>query len=113
MKLKKVDVVFIIAMVVLTIISLDLLYNVGHQKAITNIWQTAPFKNIITGLWITFVVCVVGNLLPVPTPYSWVVCGGFSHLKTNIFLTSSAISFLCLFMNLDISSMEGDVLSSS
>lgn len=63
MKFKKADLFFIILLLLLTIISLDLLINVEHQKLLTNIWYTAPFRNISTGLLITFIVCTVGNLL--------------------------------------------------
>ncbi|MHA1344486.1 MAG: hypothetical protein ACTSQG_10890, partial [Promethearchaeota archaeon] len=74
MKLKIIDIIFIIAISVLTIISIDLLLNEAHQRAITNIWENtylAEKKSI--GLSLVFIVCLIGNLLPVPTPYSWVV----------------------------------------
>ncbi|TFG18254.1 MAG: hypothetical protein EU533_07825 [Promethearchaeota archaeon] len=86
MKLKKIDWIFIIALLILTIISIDLLLIEEHQAAITGIWKKEVFQNIATGLLITFIVCVVGNLLPVPTPYSWVVCGGFALLADNPFI---------------------------
>ena len=74
MKLKKADLVFIFLLVILTVISIDLLLNVSHQEAIENISKYEPFQNLATGLLITFWVCLIGNLLPIPTPYTWVVC---------------------------------------
>jgi membrane protein YqaA with SNARE-associated domain len=49
-----------------------------HRELIENVSKYEPFQNLATGLLITFWVCVIGNLLPVPTPYTWVVC--FSSL---------------------------------
>jgi membrane protein YqaA with SNARE-associated domain len=86
LKLKKIDIVFIIIFAILTIISIDLLLVKEHQAAITNLWDTTPFQDISSGLAITFVICVIGNLLPVPTPYSFVVCGGFALIATNPFI---------------------------
>jgi len=87
LKLKIIDIIFIIAISVLTIISIDLLLNEAHQRAITNIWENtylAEKKSI--GLSLVFIVCLIGNLLPVPTPYSWVVCLGYTHFETNVFI---------------------------
>ena len=84
MKLKKADIVFIFLLVILTFISIDLLLNVNHQKVIENVSKYEPFQNLATGLLITFWVCVIGNLLPVPTPYTWVVCySSLPFLKLN------------------------------
>ena len=87
MKLKRADIVFIILMIILTIISIDFLLNESHRALITNISSKEPFQNLFSGLAITFLVCMIGNLLPVPTPYTFVVCFGaqpFLHL--NIFI---------------------------
>lgn len=78
MKLKKADYIFVILIIIITIISVDLLINISHREAIENISKYAPFQNLGTGLLITFWICLVGNLLPVPTPYIFVVC--FSSL---------------------------------
>ena len=86
MKLKRVDIVFLIIIIILTIISIDFLLIEEHRAAITNIWGQELFDTLATGLFITFIICVIGNLLPVPTPYSWVVCGGFSLVVTNAFI---------------------------
>jgi len=60
------------------------LFHVSHQEAIENISKYEPFQNLATGLLITFWVCVIGNLLPIPTPYTWVVCYSSSpFLKLN------------------------------
>ena len=74
LRLKKIDIVFIIALLLLTILSIDLLFNTDHQRAIENISKYEPFQDLMMGLIITFWVCLIGNLLPFPTPYTWVVC---------------------------------------
>jgi membrane protein YqaA with SNARE-associated domain len=74
LKLKKIDFVFIILLIILTIIAIDLLLNESHRELIENISDYPPFQNLGSGLLITFWVCMIGNLLPVPTPYTFVVC---------------------------------------
>ncbi len=87
LKLKKIDFVFIILLIALAIIVIDLLLNESHRELIENISLYAPFQDLGSGLLITFWVCMIGNLLPVPTPYIFVVC--FSSLpfrQMNIFI---------------------------
>jgi len=86
LKFKKGDLAFIIIIAILTIISFDLLFNKTHQEAIENISKYEPFQNLGTGLLITFWVCVIGNLLPFPTPYTWVVCYSSQPFITNLFI---------------------------
>ena len=87
MKLKKSDIIFICLFLILTIISIDLLLYSRHQELIENISKYEPFQNLTTGLIITFWVCVIGNLLPFPTPYTWVVCfSSLPFLKLNPFI---------------------------
>ena len=86
MKLKKIDTAFIVIIAILTVISVDLLINKAHQEAIENISKYEPFQNLGTGLLITFWVCVIGNLLPIPTPYTWVVCYSSQPFKVNLFI---------------------------
>ena len=86
MKFKKGDFAFIIIIVILTIISFDLLFNKTHQEAIENISKYETFQNLGTGLLITFWVCVIGNLLPFPTPYTWVVCYSSQPFIVNLFI---------------------------
>jgi membrane protein YqaA with SNARE-associated domain len=86
LKCKKIDIVFIIIIIILTIISFELLFNRTHQEAIENISKYEPFQNLGTGLIITFWVCVIGNLLPFPTPYTWVVCYSSQPFMINIFI---------------------------
>ncbi len=87
MKLKKSDIIFICLFLILTIISIDLLLYSRHHELIENISKYEPFQNLTTGLIITFWVCVIGNLLPVPTPYTWVVCfSSLPFLKLNPFI---------------------------
>jgi len=85
MKIKKIDVVFIIILIILVIISIDLLLVEEHRDLITNIWGPESFESeqLIARLVIVFVVCMIGNLLPVPTPYSWAVCLGYAYIIVN------------------------------
>ncbi|TFG23801.1 MAG: hypothetical protein EU529_06225 [Promethearchaeota archaeon] len=99
MKLKKIDATFIVIIAILTVISVDLLFNKAHQEAIENISKYEPFQNLGTGLIITFWVCVIGNLLPIPTPYTWVVCYSSQPFMVNLFiplLVAFIGSFGCL-----------------
>ncbi|MFX1500353.1 MAG: hypothetical protein ACFFDH_05230 [Promethearchaeota archaeon] len=73
-KLKKIDFIFIIFLIILTIISSDLLINASHREIIENISRYPQFQDLGSGLIITFFVCMIGNLIPVPTPYTFVVC---------------------------------------
>ncbi|MHA1931234.1 MAG: VTT domain-containing protein [Promethearchaeota archaeon] len=87
MKLKKVDYIFLVFIVIISVLSVDLSINISHREAIENISKIAPFQNLGTGLLITFWVCLLGNLLPVPTPYTFVVCfSSLPFLQINFFL---------------------------
>ncbi len=87
MKLKKIDYILIILLIIISIISIDFLVNVSHREAIENISKYAPFQDLGTGMLITFWVCVIGNLLPVPTPYVFVVCfSSQPFLQLNFFI---------------------------
>ena len=74
MRLKRIDIGFIVLIIIITIISIDFLLNESHREIIENISSYPPFQNLLSGLLITFVVCLIGNLLPFPTPYTFVVC---------------------------------------
>ena len=87
MKVKKVDYAFFILIVIITIFSIDLLINPSHRAVIENISKYPSFQNLGTGLLITFWVCLIGNLLPVPTPYTFVVCySSLPFLQMNPFI---------------------------
>jgi len=87
LKFKKIDFVFLTLIIIISILSLDLLLNEAHREAIENISKLAPFQDLGMGLLITFWVCVIGNLLPVPTPYIFVVCfSSQPFLQMNIFI---------------------------
>ena len=87
MNLKKVDIIFTVLIVAIAVLSLDLLLNPFHREAIENISNYAPFQDLSTGLLITFWVCLIGNLLPVPTPYTFVVCfSSIPFLQLNFFI---------------------------
>ena len=92
MAIKKVDIVFIIILAIVTIIMVDFMLFEEHSQALTNIWdisaiQSTTYSNFAEEMFgrmlIVFVVCVVGNLLPVPTPYSWAVCLGSAYVLVN------------------------------
>ena len=72
------DFVFFIILGIITIISIDFILNEPHRIFIENISRYPPFLDLASGLLITFLVCLIGNLLPIPTPYTFVVC--FSSL---------------------------------
>jgi len=87
LKIKKADYIFLIFIIIITVLSIDLFINISHREAIENISKYPPFQNLETGLLITFWVCLIGNLLPVPTPYSFVVCfSTLSFLQMNFFV---------------------------
>lgn len=74
-------------MIIITIISIDFAIFPEHRELIENIGGQEAFVNLESGLLITFVVCMIGNIIPVPTPYSWVVCFGsapFFYLGVHI-----------------------------
>lgn len=74
MKLKRIDFVFLILILIVTFISIDLILNEAHREIIENISKYPPFQDLASGLLITFLICFIGNILPVPTPYTFVVC---------------------------------------
>jgi membrane protein YqaA with SNARE-associated domain len=74
LQFKKVDIIFLLAIIIITIFAVDLLQNESHREIIEDISKYPPFQNLGFGLLITFWVCVIGNLLPVPTPYTFVLC---------------------------------------
>ncbi|MCK4688276.1 MAG: hypothetical protein KAT66_09100 [Candidatus Lokiarchaeota archaeon] len=87
MRFKKVDFIFLFAIIILTIFSVDLLLNESHREIIENISKYPPFQNFGSGLLITFWVCVIGNLLPIPTPYTFVLCfSSQPFLGINVFI---------------------------
>ena len=74
--------------------------NASHRELIEDISKYAPFQNLGTGLIVTFWVCLIGNLLPVPTPYTFVVCfSSLPFLEINFlipFLVGFVASLGCL-----------------
>jgi len=86
MKLKRIDIVFIFLLIIITIISFDFLINESHREIIENISRYPLFEDIISGLIITFFVCLIGNIIPIPTPYTFVVCfSSLPFLQMNVF----------------------------
>ncbi|MGV9172356.1 MAG: VTT domain-containing protein [Promethearchaeia archaeon] len=88
MKIKKVDIIFLIIIGILILITVDLLLVEEHQNIVTGLWNQEEFKSeeFFARLGVVFVACIIGNLLPVPTPYSWFVCFGFSYISESIFI---------------------------
>jgi membrane protein YqaA with SNARE-associated domain len=87
MKIKRMDFVFFIILAIITIISVDFILNESHRAFIENIASIPPFSNLASGLLITFLVCLIGNLLPIPTPYTFVVCfSSLPFLHINLFI---------------------------
>lgn len=87
MKLKRIDIYFIILLIIISIISVDFIINESHREFIENISKYPPFQDLITGLLITFIVCLIGNLLPIPSPYTFVVCySSLPFLQMNPFI---------------------------
>lgn len=87
MEWKKADIIFLILIVIITIFTIDLILFPEHRELIENISSKEPFQTIDSALIITFMICVIGNLLPVPTPYTWVVCHGSApFIELNILL---------------------------
>ena len=87
MKIKRMDFVFFIILAIITIISIDFILNESHRAFIENIASIPPFSNLASGLLITFLVCLIGNLLPIPTPYTFVVCfSSLPFLPINLFI---------------------------
>ena len=87
MKLKRMDFVFFIIIAIITIISIDFILNESHRVFIENIARYPPFQDLASGLLITFLVCLIGNLLPIPTPYTFVVCfSSLPFLQSNLLI---------------------------
>ncbi|MBY9018462.1 MAG: VTT domain-containing protein [Candidatus Lokiarchaeota archaeon] len=51
-----------------------MILNESHREIIENISKYPPFQDLASGLLITFLICLIGNILPFPTPYTFVVC---------------------------------------
>jgi membrane protein YqaA with SNARE-associated domain len=87
MKLKRIDYLFMLLLIIITIVSIDFLINESHREIIENISKYPPFQDLFSGLIITFVVCMIGNILPIPTPYTFVVCfSSIPFLQLNPFI---------------------------
>ena len=87
MKIKRMDFIFFIILGIITLISIDFIINKSHREIIENISKYPPFLNLASGLLITFLVCLIGNLLPIPTFYTFVVCfSSLPFLQINLFI---------------------------
>ena len=87
MKLKRIDLIFLVLLIVITIISIDFIINESHREIIENISNYPQFQDLASGLIITFFVCLIGNILPIPTPYTFVVCfSSLPFLQMNPFI---------------------------
>ena len=87
MKIKRMDFIFFIILAIITVISIDFVLNESHRAIIENIASIPTFQDLGSGLLITFLVCLIGNLLPIPTPYTFVVCfSSLPFLQMNLFI---------------------------
>ncbi len=87
MKIKRMDFIFFIILAIITLISIDFVLNESHRAIIENIGSIPTFQDLASGLLITFLVCLIGNLLPIPTPYTFVVCfSSLPFLQLNLFI---------------------------
>ena len=81
------DFIFFIILAIITIISIDFILNESHRAIIENIGSIPTFQDLASGLFITFLVCLIGNLLPIPTPYTFVVCfSSQPFIQINLFI---------------------------
>jgi len=81
------DFIFLIILAIITLISVDFILNESHRVFIENIANIPTFQDLGSGLLITFLVCLIGNLLPIPTPYTFVVCfSSLPFLQLNLFI---------------------------
>ncbi|MFX1316243.1 MAG: VTT domain-containing protein [Promethearchaeota archaeon] len=94
MKFKKVDFAFLVLTIIITIISLDFILNESHREAIEDISKYPAFQNLTLGLLITFWVCLIGNLLPIPTPYTFVVCYSSQPFQEINIFTPLVVGFI-------------------
>ena len=87
MGIKRIDIVFILILCVITIVSIDFIVNESHRILIEDISRYPPFQNLGLGLLITFITCLIGNLIPFPTLYPFVLCySSLPFLSLNFFL---------------------------
>ncbi len=87
MKIKRMDFIFLIILAIITFISIDFILNESHRAIIENIGSIPPFQDLASGLLITFLVCLIGNLLPIPLPYVFAVCfSSLPFLHLNLFI---------------------------
>ncbi|MFX0049184.1 MAG: VTT domain-containing protein [Candidatus Hermodarchaeota archaeon] len=112
MKLKRIDIFCIILLIIITIVSVDFIINESHREIIENISKYPTFQDLASGLTITFLVCIIGNLLPIPTPYTFVVCfSALPFLEMNI-LVPILVAFIAS-LGCMIGEMGGYVLGRS
>jgi len=78
-----IDAIFLLLLIILIILSA--FFEKNPQKA--QVIQLSTYQNRIVslqiGLWLTFAICFVGNILPVPTPYiiiTWLVAQIYMYL---------------------------------
>jgi membrane protein YqaA with SNARE-associated domain len=73
MKILKIDFFFLLLLVLLGIVSIYFEYNPSSAV----VFQVSTYQNqldtFLSGLLIVFLVCFIGNILPLPTPYLLIV----------------------------------------
>ncbi len=77
--------VLIASFAFLTFLTVYFAFN-PDQATVIQVWDYAVLQELSPALGTCFIFCVIGNLLPVPTPYSWVVWfTGFNLRAQNFF----------------------------
>ncbi|MHA1731652.1 MAG: VTT domain-containing protein [Promethearchaeota archaeon] len=80
------------ALGILTAISIFLVLNPEQAKLI-QFWDYDVLKSLAPAIWTCFVVCILGNLLPIPTPYSFVVWFAGFQLRDQNLLFPAIVAF--------------------
>ncbi len=94
---RKMDLFFLLLAVILVFFTF---YFESHPEK-AQIIQVSTYQEKLTnlrmGLWISFIICIVGNILPLPTPYiliTWMVSQEFKSIHFLIPLLVAFISSL-------------------
>ncbi|MFX1453146.1 MAG: VTT domain-containing protein [Promethearchaeota archaeon] len=73
MELTKIDKIFIVILAILGVLSVYFYFNPGAGSFLSfSSWKIDQFSLNGT-LLIVFIVCLIGNLIPIPTPYAFII----------------------------------------
>ncbi len=87
LRLRKIDIITLVLLIVL--VCLSLFFRNNPEKAQVSKLSTyqAQITTLRIGLWITFIICILGNILPLPTPYvliTWLVAQ--TYIEQNLLI---------------------------